>query len=89
MKILKIKPGIIVYTCLIQSCIRANDIETAEKLFREMNQHGIQPDAVTFATLIKGLLKSNQFNKALETAIQMIQANPKTNARSDPFCEVY
>jgi pentatricopeptide repeat protein len=31
-----IQPGLIVYTCLIQSCIKAKDIIKAEQLFDEM-----------------------------------------------------
>lgn len=62
MKHSNVKPGLIVYTCLIQSCIRASQIDTAVKLFKEMQSSGIKPDAVTFATLIKGLINSNLFS---------------------------
>ena len=89
MKHSNVKPGLIVYTCLIQSCIRAFDIDTAVKLFREMQQSGIQPDAVTFATLIKGQLKANYFSEALDTAIEMVKIRPKAGPRSDPYAEVY
>jgi pentatricopeptide repeat protein len=51
-----VKPGLVVYTCLIQTCVRNNLCEEAEQLFREMQIGGIKPDAVTFATLIKGQL---------------------------------
>ena len=54
-----------------------------------MQQSKIQPDAVTFATLIKGQLKAQLFSDALDTAIQMVQVRPKAGPRSDPYTEVY
>ena len=43
-------------------------------LFNEMNQSGdeLQPDLITFSTVIKGFCKTNDMQKAFEIAQQMI-----------------
>lgn len=48
MKVAGVKPGIIVYTCLIQTCLKANQLKTALGLFKDMKNEGIQPDSVTY-----------------------------------------
>lgn len=57
MKVASVKPGLIVYTCLIQTCISADRITKAEELFQQMKCERVKPDAVMFATLIKGQLR--------------------------------
>ncbi len=66
MKDWKIKPGLIVYTCLIQTCIKSNEIDIALQKFKEMNQDGIQGDSVTYATLLKGCLQFKKFKEACD-----------------------
>jgi len=36
MKLSKIKPGLIVYTCLIQTCIKSHQLKNAIGLFKDM-----------------------------------------------------
>ncbi len=44
MKDWKIKPGLIVYTCLIQTCIKSGDIKTALEKFEDMKKEGVYGD---------------------------------------------
>lgn len=44
MKDRRIKPGLIVYTCLIQTCIKSNEIEIALQKFKDMKSDGITGD---------------------------------------------
>lgn len=62
----KIQPGIIVYTCLIQTCIKSGDIHTALKKFEEMTAEGISADHVTYSTLIKGCLQFKKLTEACD-----------------------
>ena len=89
MRISNVRPGLIVYTCLIQTCICLGSIEKAEELFQRMKYERVKPDAVMFATLIKGQLKEGRFNEALNTALRMIDEQPECNSRHNPYYEVF
>jgi pentatricopeptide repeat protein len=68
-----IEPGLIVYTCLIQSCIRAKEITKAVDLFEEMRtRKSIRPDAHIFSILSNGLLHNNAPDKALDLMLEAI-----------------
>jgi pentatricopeptide repeat protein len=64
-------------------------IEKAEKLFYRMQGERVKPDAVMFATLIKGQLKEGRFNQALDMAIRMVEERPSCSSRHNPYHEVY
>lgn len=65
MKSLGVTPGIVVYTCVIQSCIKAQQILIALKKFDEMKKRRIQGDAVTYQTLLRGCVQFKKFEQAL------------------------
>lgn len=88
MKVANVKPGLIVYTCLIQTCIGGDRIEKAEELFRQMKGERVKPDAVMFATLIKGQLRQQRYPEALNMALKMVEEKPLSGPRSDPYSEV-
>ncbi len=60
MKRENIAPGLIVYTCLIQTCIKARQFGTAMEIFKEMKSGGIKGDDVTYNTLINGCMTGKQ-----------------------------
>lgn len=44
----RVRPGHIVYTCLIQTCIKARQLGTALEVFDEMKSNNIKGDSVTY-----------------------------------------
>ena len=66
MKQAGIKPGIIVYTCLIQTCIKSRDLKTAIAKFYEMKKIGINADSVTYQTILKGCMQFRKLSDACD-----------------------
>jgi len=56
MKKYNVKPGLVNYTCIIQTCIHIKDIDKALEKFNAMILNEVLPDALTYETLIKGCL---------------------------------
>ena len=65
MRSLGVTPGIVVYTWVIQSCIKSQQILIALKKFDEMKKHKIQGDAITFETILKGWIHFKKFEQGL------------------------
>jgi pentatricopeptide repeat protein len=54
-----------VYTCLIQACVQNMQVKRGWDLFYAMQDKGIEPDAVTYGTLIHGCVYANKFDLAM------------------------
>jgi len=54
-----------------------------------MRNEKVKPDAVIFSTLIKGQLRVQRYNEALNTAFKMVDDKPDCGVRSDPYSEVF
>ena len=50
----KLKPTVVTYASLMNACVRCGEIEKAITYHDEMISEGIQPNEVTYTTLIKG-----------------------------------
>jgi pentatricopeptide repeat protein len=61
----KEKPNLFVYTCLIQACVQNMQVKRGWDLFHAMQDKGIEPDAVTYGTLIHGCVYANKFDLAM------------------------
>lgn len=48
-----IKPDVVAYTTAIKVCVESKDLKIAFSLFAEMKRHQIQPNMVTYNTLIR------------------------------------
>merc|ERR1719316_1959713 len=59
------KPNLYVYTCLIQACVQNMQVKRGWDLFFSMQDKGIEPDAVTYGTLIHGCVYANKFDLAM------------------------
>lgn len=68
MKEKKIEVGVIVYTCLIQACIKHKKIEKIVELYHEMTSSNIKGDSVFYNTVISGLI----FNGFLKDALKIL-----------------
>merc|ERR1719463_45398 len=62
----KEKPNLFVYTCLIQACVQNMQVKRGWDLFHSMQEKNIEPDAVTYGTLIHGCVYANKFDLAVE-----------------------
>jgi len=58
----KIKPGIIVYTCLIQKCLRSKRFDQAINLFEALKHDNLQPDHVLYNTIVNGCLFNQKWD---------------------------
>jgi len=62
----RIELNLISYNSLIDVCVRCGNLSMSAVFLREMQTWNIQPDIVTFSTLIKGYCRSgNSLDKAL------------------------
>jgi pentatricopeptide repeat protein len=60
----------IAFNSIIDVCIKCSDLATAEDIFCEMLTPGstIQPDLITYSTLLKGYCHAGNLDKALQVA---------------------
>lgn len=60
----------IAYNSIIDVCIKCSDVQAAEDIFREMIMPGsnVQPDLITYSTLLKGYCQVGNLDKALQVA---------------------
>lgn len=63
----------ITFNSIIDVCIKCNDVQAAEYLFGEMTAPGsnVEPDLITFSTLLKGYCHIGDLDKALQVADNM------------------
>merc|ERR1719491_1747988 len=59
------KPNLFVYTCLIQACAQNKHVRRSWDVFNKMMQAGIEPDAITYGTVIHGCVYLNKFDHAM------------------------
>lgn len=60
----------ITYNSIIDACIKCSDVQIAEELLREMMSQGnsLEPDLITYSTLLKGYCHVGDLDKALQVA---------------------
>jgi len=60
----------ITYNSIIDACVKSQDLATAESLLQEITSHqsGLEPDLITFSTLLKGYCHAGDLDKALQLA---------------------
>eukprot|EP00931_Biecheleriopsis_adriatica_P094020 TRINITY_DN67724_c0_g1_i1.p1 TRINITY_DN67724_c0_g1~~TRINITY_DN67724_c0_g1_i1.p1 ORF type:complete len:585 (+),score=138.09 TRINITY_DN67724_c0_g1_i1:97-1851(+) len=60
----------IAYNSIIDVCIKCSEVAKAEDFFKEMIQEGsqVQPDLITYSTLLKGYCQVGDLDKALQVA---------------------
>merc|ERR1719420_2711959 len=57
----------ITYNSIIDVCVKCGDVRAAEGLMSQMMHPAseVEPDLITFSTLLKGYCQQNEVNKAL------------------------
>jgi len=65
----------ITYNSIIDACVKGGDLATAESLLREITSPGsqLEPDLITFSTLLKGYCHVGDLDKALQV-VETIKA---------------
>lgn len=60
----------ITYNSIIDACVKGGDLATAEGLLREITSPSspLEPDLITFSTLLKGYCHAGDLDKALQVA---------------------
>ena len=70
----KALPNIISYNCIIDACIKGEDLTKALNLFSEMKMI-YSPDLITYSTMIKGFCKQKDIKKGYEFLMLMQSSN--------------
>jgi pentatricopeptide repeat protein len=68
------EPSAFDYGCVIDACARSGDVVLVMKLFTQMQERGLQPDAKTFTTALMACANANQLNRALSLIERMYVA---------------
>jgi pentatricopeptide repeat protein len=63
-----LKINVQVYTCLIQGCFNANQANKAISLHEKIIKEGLQPDAMTYAVLVRGFVQAGMLERAVDIA---------------------
>merc|ERR550537_510771 len=61
-----LKPGKVIYTCLIQACTSNRQLSRALGVFEDMWKRGIEPDGATFGALVAGCAQVSDWDKAMD-----------------------
>jgi len=69
----KVKPSVVIFTCLMSGCIRNRKLKEAFAVFEMMQAHGVPPDETTYAILIQGMIQ----NGSAEEAVAMVLRSPE------------
>lgn len=59
------RPNLFVYTCLIQACAQNKHVRRSWEVFNRMLLSGVEPDAITYGTVIHGCVYLNKFEHAM------------------------
>jgi pentatricopeptide repeat protein len=77
MKVKKIAPGLIIYTCLIKQSIKHRNFKKAFDLFSEMKASKVSADHIFYSCIINGCLR----NKLVEEACRLMDESISSNVR--------
>jgi pentatricopeptide repeat domain-containing protein 1 len=56
-----VKPDVGIFNSMIAACAHGGDFHKARVMFESMSEHGCEPDAVTYANLIRAFKKGGQW----------------------------
>ena len=76
-----LKPTTVTYNVLISACARCSNNRRAAELFAEMRREGLEPNIITYATVIKGFCLSGALQEAEEAVTQAATSRVGINDR--------
>mmetsp|Transcript_62160 Transcript_62160/g.111956 ORF Transcript_62160/g.111956 Transcript_62160/m.111956 type:complete len:969 (+) Transcript_62160:3-2909(+) len=71
--------SVVTFNSLIDACARSGDMHRVQPLLEEMSSQGIEPNIITYSTVLKGYCSANRLNDAFELMEHM-----KKNTRLTP-----
>ena len=73
----------VTYSTLIDGCVRKGKLDTGKALLSEMMAAGVQPNAVTYNTLMRAYAKDDKVDMKVQTSI-----NCGYYTRQHPYCQL-
>jgi len=71
----KLTVSLAAYNALIDACTRSNDMARVPQILQVMASDGLEPNIVTYSTIIKGYCLENRLDKAMELLHEMKQSS--------------
>merc|ERR1719262_89912 len=78
----RVKPSTIIYTCIIQACASAGQVNRAMQVFEEMSKRGIQADGATFSVLVASHVQYSAWRAALDVVQQAMASKVKLHSKT-------
>mmetsp|Transcript_116686 Transcript_116686/g.232635 ORF Transcript_116686/g.232635 Transcript_116686/m.232635 type:complete len:1034 (-) Transcript_116686:63-3164(-) len=75
MKAAKLTVSLAAYNTLIDACTRSGEMAQVPQLLESMASDGLEPNTVTYSTIIKGYCLENRLDKAMELLHDMKQSS--------------
>lgn len=66
-----VKPDVVIYNCVLSSCVNGSDMQRARAIVQEMRQVAAEPDVITYCTLLKGCHAMGDLHGAKQVLILM------------------
>jgi pentatricopeptide repeat protein len=67
--------SLIIFTCYMKTCFTACNIEEAMKTYKEIKSYKLIPDAITYTTLLNGLINKKGYCYLSEVILESLKAN--------------
>ena len=67
-----ISMNLIILTCFIKTCFSSNHIKEAINAFNSIDNYNIKPDAISYITMINGIINNSKNNTTTEYAKEII-----------------
>jgi len=77
---LKLEFSIVTFNTLVDACARAHDMSRIPFLLESMVAQGIEPNLITYSSILKGHCQANRLDEAFQLVDQMVQT---TDLRPD------
>merc|ERR1719507_1754999 len=71
----KLAVSLSAYNALIDACARSSDMGRVPQLLQDMAKDGLEPNIVTYSTILKGYCQENRLDKAFELLQEMKQSS--------------
>jgi len=71
----KLTVSLAAYNALIDACTRSNDMARVPQILQDMASDGLEPNIVTYSTIIKGYCLVKRLDKAMELLHEMKQSS--------------
>jgi pentatricopeptide repeat protein len=72
----QMKPTVITFNALIDSCARCKEMVRIPELLESMKKQGVEPNVITYSTVVKGYCEEGEMDKALALLDEM-KGNPQ------------